>query len=96
MAIENTTFHIRAEQKIGIFYVFFFDLTKFFLLFFCFEYLNELPKRNREHEFFLMKRKPRILRAQIVFLLYLRTKYASFFHLFLFNLTGDDTFDTTI
>lgn len=95
MAIENTTFHIRAEQKIGIF-TYFFRFDEIFSSFFCFEYLNELPKRNREHEFFLMKRKPRILRAQIVFLLYLRTKYASFFHLFLFNLTGDDTFDTTI
>ena len=92
--MAKTRRFIYGRSRQLVFYVFFSIWRNFF--FFCFEYLNELPKRNREHEFFLMKRKPRILRAQIVFLLYLGTKYASFFHLFLFNLTGDDTFDTTI
>lgn len=86
--MAKTRRFIYGRNRQLVFLRIFFDLTKFLLFLFCFEYLNELPKRNREHDFFLMKRKPRILRAQIVFLLYLGTKYASFFHLFSLQFDG--------
>lgn len=95
--MAKTRRFIYGRNRQLVFLRIFFDLTKFLLFLFCFEYLNELPKRNREHEFFLMKRKPRILRAQIVFSSILRNEVCFFFFIFfLFNLTGDDTFDTTI
>ena len=84
--MAKTRRFIYGRSRQLVFYVFFSIWRNFF--FFCFEYLNELPKRNREHEFFLMKRKPRILRAQIVFLLYLGTKYASFFSSFSLQFDG--------
>lgn len=85
--MAKTRRFIYGRSRQLVFYVFFrFDEISSF--FFSFEYLNELPKRNREHEFFLMKRKPRILRAQIVFLLYLGTKYASFFSSFSLQFDG--------
>ena len=82
MAKTRRFIYGRNRQLVFFTYFFRFDEISSFFVLFCFEYLNELPKRNREHEFFLMKRKPRILRAQIVFLLYLGTKYASFFSSF--------------
>ena len=49
MAIENTTFHIRAEQKIGIFYVFFSIWRNFssFFLFWISEWITETQPRTR-------------------------------------------------
>lgn len=85
--MAKTRRFIYGRSRQLVFYVFFSIWRNFFFCF-CFEYLNELPKRKREHEFFLMKRKPRILRAQIVFLLYLGTKYASFFSSFSLQFDG--------
>ena len=92
--MAKTRRFIYGRNRQLVFLRIFFDLTKFLLFLFCFEYLNELPKRNREHEFFLMKRKPRILRAQIVFLLYLGTKYASFFSSFFSSIWRETTRST--
>lgn len=49
MAIENTTFHIRAEQKIGIFTYFFrFDeIFSSFFLFWISEWITETQPRTR-------------------------------------------------
>lgn len=47
MAIENTTFHIRAEQKIGIFYVFFSIWRNFSSFFWISEWITETQPRTR-------------------------------------------------
>ena len=96
MAIENTTFHIRAEQKIGIFYVFFSIWRNFssFFLFWISEWITETQPRTR---IFSYEEKTANIASANCFSSILRNEVCFFFFIFfLFNLTGDDTFDTTI
>lgn len=91
MAIENTTFHIRAEQKIGIFYVFFSIWRNFFFFFFVLNIWMNYRNATANTNFFLWRENREYCERKIVFLLYLGTKYASFFHLFFSSIWRDTT-----
>ena len=92
--MAKTRRFIYGRSRQLVFYVFFSIWRNFFfVLNIWMNYRNATANTN----FFLWRENREYCERKLFFLLYLGTKYASFcFHLFLFNLTGDDTFDTTI
>ena len=95
--MAKTRRFIYGRNRQLVFLRIFFDLTKF-LLFFCFfwisEWITETQPRTR---IFSYEEKTANIASANCFSSILRNEVCFFFFIFfLFNLTGDDTFDTTI